>query len=428
MKSISIFLLIVTSCCLCPIHGSGQTVDKVDQADALQNKVDELHRHIMTHFYHPRVNLIYDYIPPVQQGTRWEHLPTVEEIANEFPNPCGWHTGMEDCALNTGAYLATLVYKYEVTGLEDHAEDARKMFKGLLHLATVSSEKGFLPRAVLPDGVTYYPNSSVDQYTMFLFGMWVYYRSTIVTNEEKQSIAKVIKAIAERTVRDNYEILSSKGQIAQYCDIGAISTDRASRLLSLLMFANEVDPGGGWHMIYKEKLEEQFFQRLAVINNAESLSRYETYSILQNQVSIVQLVMQEQELPTKTAYLNALKVGADVVEPRVYQYIRYDADIHDDNYMLGNWRLGGEGRSSSMNKEYAAVRVPCEALVVMLLNFQAERALNAHKEQGLYAKGVTQLVTDVILSYDYSKMRYFGCLYAEMAYWIAVKENLLNYN
>src|SRR5690606_18008696 len=140
---------------------------------------------------------------PVQHKARWDHLPTVAEIAAEFPNPCGWHTGMEDGALNTGAYLATLVYRYDVTGVEKDAEEARKAFGGLLHLATVSTEKGFLPRAVLPDGVTYYPNSSVDQYTMFLFGIWVYYKSTIATQAEKQSIADVITSIAERTVRDN---------------------------------------------------------------------------------------------------------------------------------------------------------------------------------------------------------------------------------
>ena len=35
--------------------------------------------------------------PPVRS------LPSPEEVAANFPNPCGWSTGMEDCMLNAGS-------------------------------------------------------------------------------------------------------------------------------------------------------------------------------------------------------------------------------------------------------------------------------------------------------------------------------------
>lgn len=425
MKTITNTWLTIAVCLLGIGTTIGQPALNADKTSVLQQRIDGLHQHIMTYFFHPGVNLIFDYIPPVQATDRWGHLPTVKEIAEEFPNPCGWHTGMEDCALNTGSYLATLVHKYDVTGSLADAAEARRLLSGLLHLATVSPEKGFLPRAVLPDGKTYYPNSSVDQYTMFLYGLWVYYRSSLATDQDRRSIAEVITAIARRTVRDNYELLSVNGKVAQYCDIGALSTDRASRLLSLLQFAHLVDPEGGWDTWYAEKLQEQSYARLAVLNDPAAVNRYVTYAILQNQVSLVQLAMEEQSLPLRSIYLNALNLGADLVESRVYAYREYTNAIHNDNYVLGGWRTGGEGRPEGIKAEYPTVRVPCESLVIMLLNYQVDRAINPQKTKGMYAQQLAQLVTDVLLHYDYPKMRSFALIYAEMAYWIAVKENLL---
>ena len=46
----------------------------------LQEKIEGLHQHIWKYFFHPEVNLIYDYIAPLSEKDRWKHLPTKEEI------------------------------------------------------------------------------------------------------------------------------------------------------------------------------------------------------------------------------------------------------------------------------------------------------------------------------------------------------------
>ena len=40
-----------------------------------------------------KTGLFYDRISP--DDDRFSHLPSVEEIAKQFPNPSGWGTGME---------------------------------------------------------------------------------------------------------------------------------------------------------------------------------------------------------------------------------------------------------------------------------------------------------------------------------------------
>lgn len=123
-----------------------------------------------------------------REKDRWGFLPTVEEVHANKPDACGWKTGMENCALSGGIYLAGMVYRYETTSRPEHAADARRIYEGLRLLATVPKSKGFIARGLLPDGKTYYINSSVDQYTLYVFGIWTYYHSSIATEKEKTEI------------------------------------------------------------------------------------------------------------------------------------------------------------------------------------------------------------------------------------------------
>lgn len=55
--------------------------------------------------YCPETELFYDYRTSADPAERFALLPTAEEIGVDFPNPCGWGTGMEDCSLNGGLAL-----------------------------------------------------------------------------------------------------------------------------------------------------------------------------------------------------------------------------------------------------------------------------------------------------------------------------------
>lgn len=410
-------------------NGKGTAHESNMNDRVLQKKIEGLHRHIWKYFFHPEVNLIYDYIPPLSEKDRWKHLPTKEEINEGKPNLTGWTTGMEDCALNGGAYLAGMVYRYDVTKKPEHAEEARKIFQGLRLLGTVSHSKGFVARAVLPDGKTFYPNSSVDQYTMYVFGLWTYYHSSIATEEEKKQIDSIIDNTCKRIEKDNFEILSSDNKPAQYCDIGNISADRSSRVLEIFLIGFDITRQKHWLDIYTDKLKENEYARLQEIMNPAKVNKLTTYSLLQNQVSLIPLFELEGLLPVKNCYLEALRINAKIAEDdRLLVYKDYRADIHTDDYTLGLWRKGEKPLPEILIDEYRLVRIPSEALLIILLSrnkYLFEPSTGDRDE--LFTDYLRDICHELLSTYDFKKMRGFGMIYAEIAYWLAVKQNLLVY-
>ena len=68
-------------------------------------------RQIHDILFHPGTGMVYDYVTSHDPNHRFDHLPSPEEIAAGFPNPCGWSTGMEDCALNGGILLDLMRFR-----------------------------------------------------------------------------------------------------------------------------------------------------------------------------------------------------------------------------------------------------------------------------------------------------------------------------
>ncbi|WP_372935177.1 hypothetical protein [Mariniphaga sediminis] len=393
----------------------------------LQKKVQKLHEHVWTYFFHPDVNLIYDYIAPLDDKNRWEFLPTRNEILNGIPNLAGWGTGMEDCALNGGAYLAGMVYRFEVTRKEEHAEEARRIYKGLQLLGTVSSQKGFVPRGVLPDGRSFYPNSSVDQYTFYLFGLWTYYHSNIPTEDERKQISSIVGNICERIKKDNFNILSSDNKRAKYCNIGRISVDRSSRLLATFRIGFDLTKEKRWMKIYTRMLKTNNYSRLQDVNSYSNINKLTTYSILQNQASLFPLVQLEKNFPIKANYKNAMNLHAKIAKSsRLMAYQNYRPDIHTDEYDLGLWRVGKEPRPKNFQEEHLYVREPSEALLIMLFannNYLLDYEIKEEKDLEV----LRNICRKLISTYEYKKMRRYGLIYTEIAYWLADKQKLLKY-
>ena len=122
--------------------------------------------------YDARTHLIYDFRVSRRPATASGALPTPAEIRAGFPNPCGYGTGMEDSALNGGILLDAVLRHYEATGDAAARIMAGQLADGLLRCATAGT-RGFVARSVCPaDGVSHYPNSSRDQYTNLVFGLW----------------------------------------------------------------------------------------------------------------------------------------------------------------------------------------------------------------------------------------------------------------
>lgn len=167
-----------------------------------EQKLDALWDGAAKTFYSPKTNLFYT--APV------DRMPSPEEIAEYKPlkkngdlNYMGGGTGIEDCSMLCGIMLVGLCDKYELTGDAETAEWARKIARGLMLADTVHGDPGFVARGVSPtDGKSVYPETSRDQYTHNIHGLWTYFHSKIASDSEKAEIAKIFGEVAEKMKRE----------------------------------------------------------------------------------------------------------------------------------------------------------------------------------------------------------------------------------
>ncbi len=109
---------------------------------------------VWSRFYLPQVQTFGDYLSSYEKGKEQAHLPKAVEVKRQYPNPCGYSTGMEDGAILGGAMLSVLCDRFEVTKEESLREKAANVFAGLQRCVTVHGVKGFVARNVCPEDGT----------------------------------------------------------------------------------------------------------------------------------------------------------------------------------------------------------------------------------------------------------------------------------
>ena len=91
---------------------------------------------VWSRFYLPKVQTFGDYLSTYEKGKEQAHLPMADEVRRQYPNPCGYSTGMEDGAILGGAMLSVLCDRFEVTKDKSLREKAASVFSGLKRCAT----------------------------------------------------------------------------------------------------------------------------------------------------------------------------------------------------------------------------------------------------------------------------------------------------
>ena len=193
------------------------------------NSIDKATKFIEKYFFNNKTCLIYDFRINKYRNA-WYHLPNPDDINRDYPNPCGWGTGMEDGVLSGGTALDALIADYNVTENQNLKEIADKLFKGLMLCADCGKTKGFIARAVSPkDKTSHYTDTSRDQYTHWVYSAVRFYDSPLCDESQKADIRRVIVSLAERceenVIKENdYNLLRDdglKGLVAKmYGEVG----------------------------------------------------------------------------------------------------------------------------------------------------------------------------------------------------------------
>jgi len=232
----------------------------------------------------------------------------------------GYGGGMEDCSIFGGLMLSLLADRYAVTEEESLKALALEAFKGLKLIATVHGVPGFVARGVcVEDGKSICITSSRDQYTHFVHGLWRYYHSPLCNPETKAEIDTLMRAIADRMIRNvtpenDYDFLRADGSRDPrgICRMWNVRPHEAARLPMIYAAAWDICRDKKYYDLYRRFVQPAVEQSLslATVPEAEIRRWMPTYTLLQMQTSLEVLFALEPDPAMKKKIIETMQLVA----------------------------------------------------------------------------------------------------------------------
>jgi len=397
------------------------TVSAEVRAAALEEKMDQAWQVAWGRFFQNDVQTFMDYLSSYEPGKELAHLPTAEEVSRQYPNPCGYSTGMEDGMILGGAMLSLICDRFAVTGEESLRNSAAEVFGGMRRCATVHGVSGFIARNVcVEDGKSIYINSSRDQYTHFVHGLWKYYHSPIVDSATKAEIRSILTAVAERMIKfvtsaNDYDFCRADGKRCPLgiCRMWNVQAHEAARLPMIYAAA--------WDVTGDERYRQQWRNYVvdAVTQSTAPVDTKPTYALLQMQSSLELLYQLEPDKDLKNTISVTMKHVSSLGERRLGTTLKGIAKKSPEEMrMLGpDWRQVKEWKDQKgyMNPQWGPYRE--------IWNLTREAGESALIPLMFDASSITaeqtQLVRNMILQTDYLRNSSCGIIFHLAAYWKA---------
>ncbi|MCB1225558.1 MAG: hypothetical protein KDK99_07090 [Verrucomicrobiales bacterium] len=293
-------------------------------------------------FYLPQVQTFGDYLSSYEAGREQAHLPTPEEVQRQFPNPCGYSTGMEDGAILGGAMLSLLIDRYAVTRDESLRQSASDVLAGLHRCATVHGVSGFVARNVCPtDATSTYINSSRDQVTHFVHGLWRYYHSPLADKAGQERTQQLLRAVADRmlafvTPENDFDFCRADGSRCPLgiCRMWQVQAHEAARLPMIYAAAWDVTREPRYREAWRRYAAE------AIVQSAEPGASKPAYALLQMQCSLEVLRQLEPDPDLKTQIGQHMQHVRDLAARRLSSVLSaLSKKTPEEMSMLGpDWR------------------------------------------------------------------------------------------
>ena len=252
-------------------------------------KMEKALNFILNNFLSSETDLLYDYLVDGIPDRLTGHLPSPSEIQVQFPNPCGWGTGMEDSVLSGGSLIDGLIAYYGATGDKSVKELTGRLFKGMMR-CVVDIDEGFIARSVSPvDKKSFYFDTSRDQYTHWVYSALRLYNSPLCEDSWKKDIENVLVAFAKRLQRNvipenDYNMLRYDGKISIAGKMwGDIGTHEYFRLPFFYIAAFHVSGDRHWFDMYMKYRDEAFRKMQSFHGDSFGLR---CYPVLQMQYSL----------------------------------------------------------------------------------------------------------------------------------------------
>ncbi len=362
-------------------------------------------------FYKPETHLFYDYLTSYEHGKGLAHLPAVDEVKRQFPNTCGYGTGMEDCMISAGVMLDMIVDRYAVTGEENMKDCAREVVKGI-RLCTLShGYTGFVARAVCHEDLkSIYISSSRDQYTHAVYGLWVYARSPLADVGDKEGVGEILVAISDRMMRtvvpeNNYDSLRADGTRDDrgISRMWKVMSHEAARLPMIYAATWDVSGRQKYYDEYRKYIVPAVEQSLAFEKNPQPSS----WVLPQMQCSFELLTALEtdQELKKKIAAVTAMVTRCGEQRAKSAMQRSKTLDLHA---LAPDWRESG-GLVNPYRLSWYCIREAGEALLSQLMDPQC-----------VFKDEQRDMLRDWFFKLDdFSRVSSCGIFHLQEAYWKA---------
>jgi len=393
---------------------------------ALAEKIDQAWEASWKMFFVEKTGLFYDFITSRGEADRMQYLPHPEEVAACDPNPCGWGTGMEDSAIHAGVMMAMVCDRFDVTGEAFLADYAVKILKGMVNCASAHGVNGFVARSVCPEDVkSVYPETSRDQYTHLVHGLWRYYHSGLANESRLETCRELITSICEYIERcavpeNNYLIRRVDGKPSSLvsCKLWDVNPHEAARLPMFYAACWDMTGNKHWLKQYKKYAGEAVQQSTQV---GLGQSFYPAYALMQTQCSLELLYqLEKNDDGFCSTCRQAMNMAAELAEFNAW-HVHYDDAALDATGLCGDWRkfeiIKGVNHGHMVpippeiwRDAFWRVRESGEAALAQLM--VPERRMS-NLQLNLLKLAITR--------HDYSKMSNSGLFYLQAAYWKAVK-------
>lgn len=393
-------------------------------------------------FYRAETSLFYDHISSTDPAKSQSHLPTVEEVRRQFPNPLGWGTGMEDSAISGGVWLAIVCDRFDATGDWGMKAYADKVWDGMALLMKVTKSPGFLPRSVCPaDRESHYIDSSRDQYTHYCHGLWRFYHSPLADDGQRAAMRRIMTDICSRmernvTAENDYSLCREDGKPGVVDKMWEVKGHEWARLPMIYLIGWDLTGDEHWRDMYRK-----YAWKAARESTDSPITFRVAYAYQQAVFSLEPLVALEREDPNlQAAWLRAMEFYAGRMEGFTWTCLNnykplnvadYDMDwrrwerkpmpVHDRKppadgsfYLVFPNRVAWDFETRRASGEAEWIREPCEAVLSQLM--VPGRPL---------PKDQLDLFKHLMLRTDFDACITYSLFYPVAAYWRAVKLGLV---
>jgi len=294
--------------------------------------------------------------------------------------------------------------------------------------AEVHGVKGFIARSIcLADGKSVYPESSRDQYTHYVHGMWKFYNSPLSDAAQRNKMREIVNNVcvyAKKyvTKENDYYFNSIDGKHGIVSKMWEVEPHESARLPMIYAAGWQITGKSCWHDMYKK-----YALKAAQASLELAKTSYLAYALLQMQVLLELLYEVEQEDSSlRDIYLSAMKKAAYYVDHKAWL-----AQIPDtDSGKYPDFSLFCEDWRKRKRRDMTGYIVPCWGKEFLKSFFMVRESGEAPLVQ-LLCPGFEfnpiqlEFLKNSICRIDYAKHRTYGFIYPLCAYWSAVKRGII---